>query len=455
VAVKTHAKLAGGLAATVLAFVAGVAVPAADAASPAVRAAMLRDGGTTPVARPGSPLAARASLSKSQLRNRLEREMRAVGGGSGAWVYDVGGGGRGVLYSDSGKRRRLLASNSKLFATAAFLDRFGASGKLETAIWERGSRRGRNDQIVKGGVVLVGDGDPALADPGFANRNNMPVTRLKPLARGVRRAGIRRVRGNLMVDPSVFDGKRSVPQPGITGGPWLGTLSGLAWNAGKDGNGNAGNPEKRAGRELMKHLRRAGVKVTGRVRVGSAPGKALSDEPLDAVRSPSTAALIEQTNTPSDNFFAEMLLKRLGARGGKQGTTARGAAKAEKFANRAGGGAKLVNGSGLSRTNAASPSEVGKLLAHMARDDDLDGAYLGSLAVAGRTGTLSSRMRGTAAEGRCKAKTGTIDGVSTLSGYCESGAGLIAFSILMNGVNLDAARRAQDSMAASIARYDG
>jgi serine-type D-Ala-D-Ala carboxypeptidase/endopeptidase (penicillin-binding protein 4) len=451
--VRTCAKLAGGLAAVALG-AAAFAVPAADAA-PVLRDAALREGGTTPVARPGSPLAARGSLSESQLRNRLEAQMRAVGGGSGAWVSDVRGGGRGVLYSDSGKRRRLLASNSKLFPTAAFLDRFGPDGKLETTIWERGARRGRNDQILKGGLVLVGDGDPALASPGFAKRNGMPVTRLKPLARGVRRAGIKRVRGNLMVDPSVFDGKRSVPQQGITGGPWLGTLSGLSWNAGKDGNGNAGNPEKRAGRELMKHLRRSGVKVTGKVRAGRAPRRALGEEPLDAVRSPSAASLIAQTNTPSDNFFAEMLLKRLAARGGKQGTTARGAAKAEKFANRAGSGAKLVNGSGLSRKNAASPSEVGKLLVHMARDDALDSAYRKSLAVAGRTGTLASRMRGTAAEGRCKAKTGTIDGVSALSGYCESGAGLIAFSMLMNGVNVDTARRAQDSMAASIARYDG
>jgi serine-type D-Ala-D-Ala carboxypeptidase/endopeptidase (penicillin-binding protein 4) len=257
------------------------------------------------------------------------------------------------------------------------------------------------------------------------------------------------VRGNLMVDPTVFDGKRSVPQPGIGGGPWLGVLSGLSWNAGL----GSGKPEKAAGRELMQQLRRSGVKVTGRVRVGGAPRKALSDKPLDTVRSPSAAALIAQSNTPSDNFYAEMLLKRLGARNGKQGTTARGAEKAEDFARKAGSGAKLVNGSGLSRSNASSPSQLGKLLVHMSRDDDLDQAFRKSLAIAGRTGTLSSRMRGTAAEGRCQAKTGTIDGVSALSGYCKSKSGLVAFSILMNGVNVDTARNAQDAMAASIARY--
>ena len=215
--------------------------------------------------------------------------MDRVGGGSGAWVYDLraGGGGGSVLYSDSGKRSRMLASNSKLFATAAYLNRFGVDGKLKTTVWERGARRGRNDQILKGGLVLVGDGDPALAEPGFARRYNMPVTRIKPLAKGVRRAGIKRVRGNLMVDPTVFDGKRSVPQPGIGGGPWLGTLSGLSWNAGL----GSGKPEKVAGRELMKHLRRSGVKVTGKVRVGNAPRKALGDEPLDSRSLPERGAV--------------------------------------------------------------------------------------------------------------------------------------------------------------------
>jgi D-alanyl-D-alanine carboxypeptidase/D-alanyl-D-alanine-endopeptidase (penicillin-binding protein 4) len=62
-------------------------------------------------------------------------------------------------------------------------------------------------------------------------------------------------------------------------------------------------------------------------------------------------------------------------------------------------------------------------------------------------------MNGTAAEGRCRAKTGTLIGVSTLSGYCRAGHGLVAFSILMNSVDIATAQRAQDKMAALIARY--
>jgi D-alanyl-D-alanine carboxypeptidase/D-alanyl-D-alanine-endopeptidase (penicillin-binding protein 4) len=429
-----------------VAILAGLAAVAL--ASPA-QAANLDDGGTTPVAREGSELAARGTLSKSGLRARLQREMNRVGGASGAWVYDLSAGGGGsTLFSDSGKRSRILASNAKLFTTAAFLDRFGPDGTLRTGLWTRGNRTGPNDRKLQGDLALVGDGDPALAAPGFARRRNLPLTRLKPLAKSVRAAGIRRVTDDLIVDPTVFDRKRSVPQPGITGGPYLSTLSGLSYNA-----GISRQPERDAGRALLAALRRAGVKVKGEVRVKGTPAKLRSDPPLDFAKSPAAAKLIARTNTPSDNFYAEMLLKRLAARGQRPGTTARGAQKAERFANRSGSGASLTNGSGLSRKSRSSPKQLGKLLAHMAGDEALDGAYRDSLAVAGRTGTLSNRMRGTAAEGRCQAKTGTITGVTALSGYCKSGSGLIAFSILMNGVNVDAGRRAQDAMAAAIARY--
>ena len=446
------ATLAGGIAAVVAA--AAIVPAAAAGGSPTPPVWLLNEGGVTPRAAPGSPLAAQGRISAGSLRRKLEAQMDRVGGGSGAWVADVrANGGSEVLYSDSGSRARILASNSKLFTTAAFLDRFGPDGKLRTAVWARGRRTGVNDQILRGGLALVGAGDPALGSPGFARRHSLPLTRLRPLARAVRRAGIRRVKGNLRADDTIFDRQRTIPQPGITGGPWLGPLSGLSFNSGHDGSGFASKPEKVAGREFVEQLGKVGVKLTGRVKVGDTPGSLRNRPPLGEVASPSAAALIAQTNTPSDNFFAEMQLKRLAARNARRGTTARGARKAERFANEAGSGAHLVNGSGLSRTNTSSPKNVGKLLLHMTRDDELDRPYRQSLAVAGRTGTLSNRMRGTAAEGDCSAKTGTIDGVSALSGYCKSHAGLIVFSILMNNVSISTAQSAQDAMAAAIARY--
>ena len=74
--------------------------------------------------------------------------------------------------------------------------------------------------------------------------------------------------------------------------------------------------------------------------------------------------------------------------------------------------------------------------------------------VAGREGTVADRMRGTAAEGNCATKTGTLDGVSALSGYCSAHGHTVAFSVLNNSVDIDAAHTAQDRFAAAIARYD-
>ena len=122
------------------------------------------------------------------------------------------------------------------------------------------------------------------------------------------------------------------------------------------------------------------------------------------------------------------------------------------FARGLGSKVRSRDGSGLSRTNRASPRAVGKLLAGVL-DHDADDAFHDSLPVVGREGTVRHRMRGTAAQGRCRAKTGTLTGVSALSGYCDRGGNPVVFSILMNGVDVTLARRIQDRIVALIARH--
>jgi D-alanyl-D-alanine carboxypeptidase/D-alanyl-D-alanine-endopeptidase (penicillin-binding protein 4) len=88
----------------------------------------------------------------------------------------------------------------------------------------------------------------------------------------------------------------------------------------------------------------------------------------------------------------------------------------------------------------------------MRRRADEFPSFFDSLAIAGRDGTLAPRMRRGPARGRCRGKTGTISGVSTLSGYCRALSGdTYAFSILMNGVNPFGARKLQDRMLQAIA----
>ncbi|HEX2045686.1 MAG TPA: D-alanyl-D-alanine carboxypeptidase/D-alanyl-D-alanine-endopeptidase, partial [Gaiellaceae bacterium] len=191
--------------------------------------------------------------------------------------------------------------------------------------------------------------------------------------------------------------------------------------------------------------------ATGKAR---APDEELASE-LGAVTSPPVADLVRATNVPSDNFLAEMLLKRLGADfGGGRGTTGAGAQVVLNTLGGHGVTPRIVDGSGLSRSNRTTPREVVRLLEHM-EGQPAARVWRRSLAVAGRSGTIKDRMRGTPAAGRCRGKTGTIIGVSNLVGVCDTPGGRVAFAWLMNRVEPFGARRVQDRMTAALARYSG
>jgi D-alanyl-D-alanine carboxypeptidase/D-alanyl-D-alanine-endopeptidase (penicillin-binding protein 4) len=391
------------------------------------------------------------AISRARLEHGLSKQMQRVGGGSGAWVYDLDASSHGQLFSWASKTSRVLASNSKLFTTAAVLHRFGVDGRLETRLYAQ-PRSALHRHAIRGNLVIVGDGDPALASGGFAKRNNLPLTPIGGLAKQLRKEGIQRVLGKVEADDTIFDRKRGVPSTGVDATGELGPLSGLSYNSGYDGSHYAQSPELRAARALKAKLRHYGIRVKGGISHGNLSERALKRRPLAKVRSPEMSTLVTATNRPSNNFYAEMLLKRLGATSAKKGTTSRGARLAERFASKLGASVRMENGSGLSRNNQASPKSVGHLLQAMNRRPE-HLAFRKSLPLAGHQGTLAHRMRGTAADGNCRAKTGTINFVSALSGYCHTGGGMVAFSILMNSVDVSVAEDAQDKMAALIAKY--
>jgi len=392
-----------------------------------------------------------AAISRSRLEHGLANQMQRVGGASGAWVYDLDAKDHGQLFSWASKTPRVLASNSKLFTTAAALNRFGTDGTLETRLYPK-PRSALHRHAIRGNLVIVGDGDPALASTGFARRNGLPVTPIGALAKDIRKAGIKRVLGKIQADDTIFDGKRGVPTSGVDASGELPPLSGLSFDSGFDGGHYAHSPELEAAKALRAKLRSYGVRVKGGTGHADLSNRALEHRPIAKVRSPKMSTLITATNRPSNNFYAEMLLKRLGAGSKSRGTTRRGAHLAERFADKLGAPAQMENGSGLSRDNGASPKSVGHLLRAMHRRPE-HLVYRNSLPLAGRQGTLSHRMHGTAAEGNCRAKTGTLNYVSALSGYCHAGHGVVAFSILMNSVDVSTAQSAQDKMAGLIARY--
>jgi hypothetical protein len=156
---------------------------------------------------------------------------------------------------------------------------------------------------------------------------------------------------------------------------------------------------------------------------------------------------------PSDNARAQALSTRLGG-----GSRSAGARRAVDDAALLGAGWRLVDGSGLSPANRAGAGEVADLL-HGVRERTGFRTLFRGLPVAGRNGTLRWRMRGTAAEGRVRAKTGTLfdSPTSALAGYVwPAGSGLspdraLVMVALENGVSPDRARPVHDAMAAALA----
>ena len=194
------------------------------------------------------------------------------------------------------------------------------------------------------------------------------------------------------------------------------------------------------------------MSVTGSTRARGGPSGA---EELATSDSPPISTLARLTLEPSDNFFAEMIIKGLGAAFGGAGSTAVGAKVVRSTVGDFGIAPRVVDGSGLSRSDQTSPAEMVKLLAALPAGSPVYNALFNGLPVAGRNGTLYNRMRGTAAQGRCHAKTGTLSNVSGLAGYCQAQGGeLVAFAFLMNRVSVSGARELQDRMTAAIARYD-
>ena len=121
------------------------------------------------------------------------------------------------------------------------------------------------------------------------------------------------------------------------------------------------------------------------------------------------------------------------------------------FASSVGARVSLIDGSGLDHSDRAAPRDVVRLLQAERTRPEFPALYA-SLPIAGVDGTIHDRMRHGPARRRCRAKTGSLIGVSALSGYCTTVSGKqITFSFLMNGISTTYARRLQDRMTEAIA----
>jgi serine-type D-Ala-D-Ala carboxypeptidase/endopeptidase (penicillin-binding protein 4) len=432
----------------------------------------------------------------------------------GEWGVSVVSLTRGdTLFSHRADASMLPASTMKLFTTVLAYDALGPSHQLRTEVLRAGPLS--PDGIVFGDIVLRGGGDPALSGRYIGGGPAAPVDLL---AAHVAAAGIRRVRGNLIADESAFDSSRvPLGWPSrYLGASYAPRISALSMNEnaalvyvtpngaqatlalvppsstmrlvnqvrvvagrrsrilvstpndttivlngtiGKAGGAKAWtvmvtNPALFVAGAFRAALAARGISVDGDVKVGLTPSE---HTPVASVASPPIGRLATIMNGESVNHFAEMLFRSAARPGNGFGS----AVAAERLldslltfrAGAARGSLVAADGSGLSTLNRVTPRSMVHLLGYADRAA-WSWDFHASLPIAGETDLLRRRMRLTPAQGNLHAKTGTLNAVTSLSGYVRAQNGeQLAFAFLYNGPQHGAAVETIDAMGATLAAF--
>jgi D-alanyl-D-alanine carboxypeptidase/D-alanyl-D-alanine-endopeptidase (penicillin-binding protein 4) len=256
-------------------------------------------------------------------------------------------------------------------------------------------------------------------------------------------------RRHVVVSSTSSSGKQRIV---VTGRIPVGSRTQVVWR-------RIDEPALYLGHSLSRLLDHRGVKVTGAVRTGTvAAGARL----VHVAESEPLAEIVRRLNKTSNNFVAEQVLKTLGAElKGTPGSWPKGVEVVQDFLAEVGiprGAYVMKNGSGLNDTNRFSARQLVTLLRAMSSRFPLASEYVSSLPVAGRDGTIRWRMDGTEAQGRLRAKTGTLENVTSLSGFVESaGKRTLAFAVLVNDFPGRTAGvvRAVDALGSAIAASGG
>ena len=339
---------------------------------------------------------------------------------TGAFAFDLRA--RRVVFEHNSTLPLAPASNEKLAVTYAALVQLGPRYRFHTDVL-----------AARGNLYLRGGGDPTLH-----------VSGLRKLALELRALGVTRIPGDVLADESAFDGKRTAPgwKPSFyrhESPP----LSALVVARGTFHHEISPDPAGAAAALFVNQLRRVGIRVDGRSAWGTAPRGARL---LAETKSEPLADILRFMDRWSDNFTAEMVLKTLG-----HGTTARGAAVVVRTLEQAHvplRGVRIADGSGLSSRDRFTARALAGILLASWKDPRVRPYVWRALAVAGRRGTLSDRLLG--AEGLVRAKTGTTDIASALSGYAGRS---YVFAVVQDGspISTSSAREAQDRFASVLA----
>jgi len=220
---------------------------------------------------------------------------------------------------------------------------------------------------------------------------------------------------------------------------------------------------------LRQLLEQKGVVITGQTRAIDAEFRKNAPLPANLVEvtkleSPPLSLIAAKTLKPSQNLYTELILRAMGEsigdRANPRWTSAdRGIAVVDKFLQEIGvapGSVLMHDGSGLSRHDLITPSAVVQVYSYMSRSKTAT-VWRDSLTIAGVDGTLANRFKGTRGENNVRGKTGTIDQVSSLSGYMTTASGeRLAFSFITNNIPSGSLRTAtMDEIVVLLANFNG
>lgn len=314
------------------------------------------------------------------------------------------------IYALNPQHRMRPASCMKLVTCITLLDRMSGSQSLCTEVRATGQLA---DGVLNGDLYLTGDMDPMLS------REN-----LDSLACALRQAGIDSVAGRICELMPPYE----VPTYGW-GWCWDDDYGPLAAHLVDGAEGIlAAWPEA---------LSKAGIRLNTSM-MAEVSGQEGETIVAFAIEHP-IAQVMEPLLKKSDNIYAECLFHRLAAMSSHKKTARhQAAAVVDSLITRLGLEPKdylIADGSGLSLYNYVTPELLVTLLNHAQHNEQIRQYLLPCLPIAGVDGTLKKRMTGTRAQGNVLAKTGTVEGVSSLSGYLTAANGhLISFSIINQGI---------------------
>lgn len=324
------------------------------------------------------------------------------------------------------------ASIMKSVTVATLLDKVGHDFRYVTPVYVTGKVR---DGVLDGNIVVEASADPSINTAHEPGSDDI----VSEIAEALKARHITRVTGTITVDESKYPGPAVNPTWASGDLPHAyGTgTHGFNFEDNASGRRSVSDPAAIFRTRLLNALRREGIEI-GEAEVENRDRRQL----LGEHRSATVDEIMRSCMMRSDNQFAEAMLRTVGEKYGREGSTATGADEEMEYWRKHKAdmeGVKIHDGSGLSRSNRVTASFMGDVLKRMYRNP----YYASFFPLAGQEGTLKRFLAGSPLEGMIALKTGSMSGIQCYAGYKldEQYAPTHLVVVIMNGMSDRAAAR--------------